>query len=118
VVVIGPARSAGDVVHHVPAAHVGIAHARCHQEPDGLDNFARDDHYRCGIPREWFLVPLFVINEAVEKVRDGSITGYVYDPKAAALARVVRIDPQPGNSWTQQSPIGGPIASGLLAPEQ
>ena len=37
------------------------------------------------IPREWFLVPLFVIDEAVEKIKDGTITGYRYDPKAAAL---------------------------------
>lgn len=36
-------------------------------------------------PREWFLVPLFVIDDAVEKIRDGTITGYVYDPKAARL---------------------------------
>jgi hypothetical protein len=34
-------------------------------------------------PREWFLVPLFVVNEVVERIRDGSITGYGYDPKAA-----------------------------------
>lgn len=38
-------------------------------------------------PREWFLVPLFVINEAVERIKDGSITGYVYDPAAAKLVR-------------------------------
>ena len=37
------------------------------------------------IPREWFLAPLFVINEAIERIRDGSITGYVYDPKTARL---------------------------------
>nr|WP_245433934.1 GIY-YIG nuclease family protein [Rhodomicrobium lacus] len=37
------------------------------------------------IPREWFLVPLFVIDEAVEKIRDGSIFNYIYDPKAASL---------------------------------
>ncbi len=36
-------------------------------------------------PREWFLVPLQVINEAVDRIRDGSITGYIYDPKQAAL---------------------------------
>ncbi len=36
-------------------------------------------------PREWFLVPLFVIDEAIEKVRDGTITGYVYDPNRAQL---------------------------------
>ncbi|MGG4580762.1 GIY-YIG nuclease family protein [Alcaligenes sp. Me129] len=36
-------------------------------------------------PEEWFLVPLFVIDEAVARIKDGSITGYVYDPKAAKL---------------------------------
>lgn len=36
-------------------------------------------------PREWFLVPLFVIDEAVERIRDGTITSYVYDPEAARL---------------------------------
>lgn len=36
-------------------------------------------------PREWFLVPLAVINEVVDRIRDGSITGYIYDPKQAAL---------------------------------
>lgn len=39
-------------------------------------------------PREWFLVPLFVIDEAVARIRDGSITGYRYDPSAAALKLV------------------------------
>lgn len=36
-------------------------------------------------PKEWFLVPLQVINEAVERIVDGSITGYVYDPATASL---------------------------------
>ncbi|CDS55248.1 YeeC-like protein [Polaromonas sp. CG9_12] len=36
-------------------------------------------------PREWFLVPLQVINEAVERIRDGSITDMVYDPETARL---------------------------------
>lgn len=39
-------------------------------------------------PEEWFLVPLFVIDEAVARIRDGSITGYVYDPNVAGLIRV------------------------------
>lgn len=39
------------------------------------------------IPREWFLVPLFVVDEAIEKIRDGTITGYTYDPKTASLTR-------------------------------
>ncbi|MDO6458870.1 hypothetical protein Q4494_17445 [Celeribacter halophilus] len=37
--------------------------------------------------REWFLVPLFAINEAVEKIKDGTISEYVYDPKRAALIK-------------------------------
>jgi len=36
-------------------------------------------------PREWFLVPLHVIDEAVQRIRDGSITDAVYDPLAARL---------------------------------
>ena len=38
-------------------------------------------------PREWFLVPLHVIDEAVERIRDGSITDMVYDPTTAKLVR-------------------------------
>jgi hypothetical protein len=37
------------------------------------------------IPREWFLVPLFVIDEAVEKIKDGSIVDYLYDAKAGKI---------------------------------
>lgn len=36
-------------------------------------------------PREWFLVPLHVIDEAVQCIRDGSITEVVYDPETARL---------------------------------
>lgn len=36
-------------------------------------------------PREWFLVPLHVIDQAVEAIRDGSITDVAYDPKRAQL---------------------------------
>nr|BFD43003.1 GIY-YIG nuclease family protein [Pseudomonas sp. FFPRI_1] len=36
-------------------------------------------------PREWFLVPLHVIDEAVERIRNGSITEVVYDPQTARL---------------------------------
>jgi hypothetical protein len=38
-------------------------------------------------PREWFLVPFFIIDEAVGRIKDGSITDYVYDPKAAKLVK-------------------------------
>lgn len=36
-------------------------------------------------PREWFVVPLQVIDEAVERIRDGSIVGFEYDPINARL---------------------------------
>lgn len=36
-------------------------------------------------PREWFLVPLHVIDEAVQRIRDGSIIDVVYDTKTAQL---------------------------------
>lgn len=36
-------------------------------------------------PREWFLVPLHVIDEVVERIRDGSITDVTYDPQTARL---------------------------------
>ena len=36
-------------------------------------------------PREWFLVPLQAIDEAVQRIRDGSITTVVYDPTTARL---------------------------------
>jgi hypothetical protein len=32
-------------------------------------------------------VPLFVIDEAVERIKDNSIGEYVYDPKAARLVK-------------------------------
>jgi hypothetical protein len=33
--------------------------------------------------REWLMVSLCVVKEVVERIRDGSIAGYVYDPKTA-----------------------------------
>ena len=39
------------------------------------------------VPREWFLVPLSVINEVVDRIRDRSITDYGYDPGTASLVR-------------------------------
>ena len=39
-------------------------------------------------PREWFLVPLHVIDEAVQRILDGSITHFVYAPSSAQLVDV------------------------------
>lgn len=36
-------------------------------------------------PREWFLVPLAVVDEVVNRIKDGTITQYSYDPKVARL---------------------------------
>ena len=36
-------------------------------------------------PKEWFLVPLFIIDQVVEKIRDGTITKFRYDPEMVAL---------------------------------
>lgn len=57
-------------------------------EPARLEIEIMDRFGRPVVPREWFLVPLFVINDAVEKIRDGTITGYHYDPRAAGLKRI------------------------------
>ena len=38
-------------------------------------------------PREWFLVPLQVIDEAVERIKDGTISGVVYDAKTAKFQK-------------------------------
>jgi len=57
-------------------------------EPAQLDIELRDRFGNPVKPREWFLVPLFVVNEVVERIKDGSITQYVYDPTAARLVKI------------------------------
>ena len=47
------------------------------------DRFGRPVH-----PREWFIVPLVVVKKAVELIRDGRITDYVYDPGIASLRNI------------------------------
>lgn len=53
--------------------------------PAQLDLTIKDRFGHTVKPREWFLVPLPVIDEAVRRIRDGTITGAIYDPKAARL---------------------------------
>lgn len=57
-------------------------------DPARLDIEIKDRFGNLVRPREWFLVPLFVVDEVVERIKDGSITGYVYDPNAAKLVKV------------------------------
>jgi hypothetical protein len=47
----------------------------------------RDRFNQPVVPREWFLVPRFVIDEAITKIRDGTIKDFRYDTKAAKLVR-------------------------------
>ena len=54
-------------------------------EPARLDIEIMDRFGRPVVPREWFLVPLFVIKDAVEKIKDGTITDYFYDKMEASL---------------------------------
>ena len=53
--------------------------------PARLDIEIKDRFGNPVVPREWFLVPLCVINDAVDKIRDKTITQYRYDTKTAAL---------------------------------
>ncbi len=41
-------------------------------------------------PKEWFLVPLEAINEAVTRIQNGSVTDVTYDPTAARLIALAR----------------------------
>jgi hypothetical protein len=56
-------------------------------DPARLDIAIRDRFGNPITPREWFLVPVFVIDEAVERIKDGTITEYIYDPKTAGLVQ-------------------------------
>lgn len=56
--------------------------------PAQLDIEIKDRFGNPVVPREWFLVPLFVIDDAVEKIKDGTITDYVYDPKTVRLEKI------------------------------
>ena len=49
-------------------------------EIDINDRFGKKVH-----PREWFLVPLPVIDEVIERIRTGSIEEVIYDPASACL---------------------------------
>jgi hypothetical protein len=39
------------------------------------------------VPREWFLVPLFVIDEVVDKLKEGTLSDYYYDAKSVKLVK-------------------------------
>jgi len=54
-------------------------------EPARLDIEIKDRFGNPVVPREWFLVPLFIIDEAIERIKDGSIIRCRYDIKAGKI---------------------------------
>ena len=54
-------------------------------EPARFEIEIRDRFGRPVVPREWFMVPLFVIDEAVQRIKDRSIVNFMYDPRSATL---------------------------------
>jgi hypothetical protein len=57
--------------------------------PTRLDIEIKDRFGQPIVPREWFLVPLFAVDEAIERIREGTITGCIYDPRTARLTQAV-----------------------------
>ncbi len=53
--------------------------------PARLDIEIEDRFGNPVVPREWFLVPVDAIDEAVEKIRQGTIIRYQYDTSSASL---------------------------------
>lgn len=53
--------------------------------PARLNVIIKDRFGRSVRPQEWFLVPFHVIEEAVRRLRDGTITQVTYDPEIAGF---------------------------------
>ena len=54
-------------------------------EPAKLNIEIKDRFGNPIVPREWFLVPLFVIDEAIEKIKSGSIVDFFYNEKVGEI---------------------------------
>src|SRR3546814_7789012 len=81
-------------------------------DPARLDIEIKDRFGNPVVPREWFLVPRFVVNDAVERIKDGTMTGYIYDPGTAQLVRrtaaCVMSTSRGGSRISVQAPITTP----------
>ena len=53
-----------------------------------LDIQIQDRFGKPVVAREWFLVPLFIIDEMVGKIKEGSIQDYKYDSQTAQLKAI------------------------------
>ena len=58
-------------------------------EPAKLDIKINDRFGNPVTPREWFFVPLFIIDAVVDKIKVGDISEYRYDPKEVKLVKMV-----------------------------
>lgn len=56
-------------------------------EPARLDIEIEDRFGRPVRPQEWFLLPLFIIDEAVDRIKDGTISDFRYNPQRAILEK-------------------------------
>ena len=54
-------------------------------DPARLDIEVKDRFGNPVVPQEWFLVPLFAIDQAVANIKDGTIVDFIYDPATARL---------------------------------
>ena len=61
-----------------------------------LDVEIMDRFGRPIVPKEWFLVPLLAVDEAVNRIKDGTITDYVYNPSTARLVERGALPPLGG----------------------
>jgi hypothetical protein len=52
-----------------------------------LDIEIKDRFGRTVKSNEWFLVPVFVIDEMVDKIRNGTVSDYYYDPTTAKIKK-------------------------------
>ena len=50
-----------------------------------LDIQIKDRFGKPVVPREWFFVPMFVVDQVVEKLREGSLGDFYYDLDSASL---------------------------------
>lgn len=56
-------------------------------EPARLNIEIKDRFGKPIVPREWFLLPLFVIDQAVEKIKENTLLNYKYSFETASLER-------------------------------
>lgn len=58
-------------------------------EPAKLDIQIKDRFGKPVVPREWFFVPMFVVDQVVDKLREGVLADYYYDVQTATLEKKV-----------------------------